>query len=155
MRASRSVKAPLRLATLWESVLTQCTRLIVPAKQRRLIHKQVEVVLGADLAVPMVHGALKTSAPFSAHLQQKVWIELSRELLCTSHRLAKKRGSIDEFIDEFIARQNLLLIFLLFTIYLSWLNARESHFFSAIFNALFSEYFKRQLKLLFFTGYCL
>lgn len=42
--------------------------LIIPVKQRWLIHKQVEIVLGTDFTVPMVYGALKTSGSFAAHL---------------------------------------------------------------------------------------
>lgn len=40
------------------------------------MHKQVEIVFGTDLTVPMVHSALETSGPFAAHLRSKIFKNL-------------------------------------------------------------------------------
>lgn len=47
---------------------------ILPAKQRRFVYEQMEIVLGADLAIPMVHGALEAPGTFAAHLQTELHV---------------------------------------------------------------------------------
>lgn len=44
----------------------------VPAEERRLLQQNVEVVLAAHLAVPVVDGTLKAPAPFAAHLKHTI-----------------------------------------------------------------------------------
>jgi hypothetical protein len=44
-----------------------------PAEQRRFLHQDVEVVLAAHLAVPLVHRAFKATGSFAGHLQHKMW----------------------------------------------------------------------------------
>lgn len=70
------------------------TRAIVPAKQRWLVHEQMEIVLGTDLAVPMVDGALETPGPFPAHLQSE--IQAGLRMKSSSEQIVGKRFSSGE-----------------------------------------------------------